>query len=54
MKILICARGYNSFRDNTIGTFELDQAKALKAAGFSSVTSDHFEGKPWIAVVAVK
>ncbi|MCR5061474.1 MAG: class I SAM-dependent methyltransferase [Saccharofermentans sp.] len=27
---------------------------ALKAAGFSSVTSDHFEGKPWIAVVAVK
>jgi glycosyltransferase involved in cell wall biosynthesis len=34
LKILICARGYNSFRDNTIGTFELDQAKALKAAGF--------------------
>ena len=27
---------------------------ALKAAGFSSVTSDHFDGKPWIAVVAVK
>ena len=27
---------------------------ALKAAGFSSVTSNHFEGKPWIAVVAVK
>ncbi|MDO4420970.1 MAG: class I SAM-dependent methyltransferase [Eubacteriales bacterium] len=27
---------------------------ALKAAGFSSVTSDHFEGKPWICVIAVK
>jgi len=27
---------------------------ALKAAGFSEVTSDHFDGKPWIAVVAVK
>ena len=27
---------------------------ALKAAGFSSVTSNHFEGKPWIAVVTVK
>jgi SAM-dependent methyltransferase len=27
---------------------------ALKAAGFSSVTSDHYDGKPWIAVVAVK
>lgn len=27
---------------------------ALKAAGFSSVTSDHFDGKPWICVIAVK
>ena len=27
---------------------------ALKAAGFSEVTSDHYEGKPWITVVAVK
>ena len=27
---------------------------ALKAAGFSSVTSDHYDGKPWIAVIAVK
>ncbi|MCR4768560.1 MAG: class I SAM-dependent methyltransferase [Saccharofermentans sp.] len=27
---------------------------ALKAAGFSDVTSDHYDGKPWIAVVAVK
>lgn len=27
---------------------------ALKAAGFSDVASDHFDGKPWIAVVAVK
>jgi ubiquinone/menaquinone biosynthesis C-methylase UbiE len=27
---------------------------ALKAAGFSSVTSDHFDGKPWIVVIAVK
>ena len=27
---------------------------ALKAAGFSSVTSDHFDGKPWITVIAVK
>lgn len=27
---------------------------ALKVAGFSSVTSDHFEGKPWICVIAVK
>lgn len=27
---------------------------ALKAAGFSSVTSDHFNGKPWITVIAVK
>lgn len=34
----------------TIGQIE----SALKAAGFSSVTSDHFDGKPWIAVVAVK
>lgn len=33
MKILVCARGYNSFGENRIGTFELDQAKALKAAG---------------------
>ncbi|MBR3141679.1 MAG: class I SAM-dependent methyltransferase [Clostridiales bacterium] len=27
---------------------------ALKAAGFSKVTSDHYEGKPWITVIAVK
>ena len=27
---------------------------ALKAAGFSSVTSDHLDGKPWICVIAVK
>ena len=27
---------------------------ALKAAGFSSVTADHFDGKPWICVIAVK
>ena len=27
---------------------------ALKAAGFSSVTSDHFDVKPWICVIAVK
>jgi len=27
---------------------------ALKAGGFSSVTSDHFNGKPWITVIAVK
>ena len=27
---------------------------ALKAAGFSEVTSDHYDGKPWITVVAVK
>lgn len=27
---------------------------ALKVAGFSSVTSDHFNGKPWITVIAVK
>lgn len=27
---------------------------ALKAAGFSSITSDHFNGKPWITVIAVK
>ena len=27
---------------------------ALKVAGFSSVTSDHYNGKPWISVVAVK
>ncbi len=33
MKVLICARGYNSKTENKIGNFELDQAKALKAAG---------------------
>ena len=33
MKILICARGYNSGSENKFGNFELDQAKALKAAG---------------------
>ncbi len=27
---------------------------ALKSAGFSSVTSDHYNGKPWICVVAIK
>ena len=27
---------------------------ALKAVGFSSVTSDHLDGKPWICVIAVK
>ena len=27
---------------------------ALKAAGFSSVTSNHFDGKSWICVIAVK
>lgn len=27
---------------------------ALKFAGFSTVTSDHYNGKPWISVVAVK
>lgn len=33
LKILVCARGYNSVSENRIGNFELDQAKALKAAG---------------------
>lgn len=33
MKVLVCARGYNSFGENKLGSFELDQAKALKAAG---------------------
>ena len=33
MKVLICARGYNSYSENKFGSFELDQAKALKAAG---------------------
>lgn len=27
---------------------------ALKSAGFSEVTSDHFDGKPWITVIARK
>ena len=27
---------------------------ALKAAGFSSVSSDHFDGKPWITVIGIK
>jgi len=27
---------------------------ALKSAGFSTVTSDHYNGKPWISVVAIK
>ena len=27
---------------------------ALKYAGFSEVTSDHYDGKPWITVIAVK
>ena len=27
---------------------------ALKAAGFSNVTSDHFDGKAWITVIAIK
>lgn len=29
-------------------------SSAMKAAGFSEVTSDHFEGKPWITVIARK
>ena len=29
-------------------------SSALKSAGFSEVTSDHFEGKPWITVIARK
>ena len=33
MKILVCARGYNSGSENKFGSFELDQAKALRAAG---------------------
>lgn len=33
MKVLICARGYNSKTAHEVGFFELDQAKALKAAG---------------------
>ncbi|MBO5576344.1 MAG: glycosyltransferase [Ruminococcus sp.] len=33
MKVLVCARGYNSFKENSLGCFELDQAKALKAVG---------------------
>ena len=27
---------------------------ALLAAGFEDVTSDHYEGKPWITVIARK
>lgn len=33
MKILVCARGYNSGSENKFGNFELDQAKSLRAAG---------------------
>ncbi len=29
-------------------------SSAMKAAGFSEVTSDHFEGKPWLTVIARK
>ena len=29
-------------------------SSSLKSAGFSEVTSDHFEGKPWITVIARK
>ena len=29
-------------------------SSALKSAGFSEVTSDYFEGKPWITVIARK
>ena len=29
-------------------------SSAMKAAGFSEVTSDHFKGKPWITVIARK
>lgn len=29
-------------------------SSAMKASGFSEVTSDHFEGKPWITVIARK
>ncbi len=31
-----------------------DISSALKTAGFTEVTSDHFEGKPWITVIARK
>ena len=35
--------------------YTIEQIKsALKAAGFSEVTSDHYDGKPWITVIAVK
>ena len=35
--------------------YTVDQiSSALKSAGFSEVTSDHFEGKPWITVIARK
>ena len=27
---------------------------ALKTAGFTEVTSDHYDGKPWITVIARK
>ena len=33
MKILICSVGYNSYKNNDIGIFQLDQAKALKSKG---------------------
>lgn len=33
MKVLVCARGYNTYSENKFGSFELDQAKALKDAG---------------------
>lgn len=29
-------------------------SSALKAAGFAEVTSDHYDGKPWITVIARK
>ena len=28
--------------------------EALKAAGFSTIKSDHYKGKPWITVIARK
>lgn len=33
MKVLICSAGYNSPTKNTVGIFQLDQAKALKEYG---------------------
>ena len=33
MKILLCARAYNSIQDHKVGVFEFDQAKAFRNAG---------------------